>query len=406
MIARWQKESVLSALKARRVVHLTGARQTGKTTLAKSLGLERSRHVTLDKALYLKAAQDDASGFLGRSSGETLIIDEVQKVPALLDEIKIRVDENGERGQYLLTGSANLRFAKAIKDSLAGRMRTVRLRTLTSGEIALGTGDFLSRAFAREFKSVDKGFGKRDIVHACFAGGYPEAMELGDRDRRDWFRDYMGDILMKDVRDVTEIRKLPSLRMVAKWLLAHTARLFVQSELCSKAQISKDTADGYISALTALYLFDEVEPWSGSDYGRLGKRSKYFAADPALPANLLGWNEDEAYYDDDRCGKIVETWVYRELSALADFEGGYAISHYRDSDKREIDFIVENEAGDLLGVEVKSGSSVGDSDFTNMRWFRNNLAKTVFTGIVLYSGSETARFGEGMYAVPFGMLAL
>ena len=149
MIARWQKESVLSALKARRVVHLTGARQTGKTTLAKSLGLERSRHVTLDKALYLKAAQDDASGFLGRSSGETLIIDEVQKVPALLDEIKIRVDENGERGQYLLTGSANLRFAKAIKDSLAGRMRTVRLRTLTSGEIALGTGDFLSRAFAR-----------------------------------------------------------------------------------------------------------------------------------------------------------------------------------------------------------------------------------------------------------------
>lgn len=406
MIARWQKDSVLSALKARRVVHLTGARQTGKTTLAKSLGLERSRHVTLDKALYLKAAQDDATGFLDRSPGETFVIDEVQKVPALLDEIKIRVDENNERGQYLLTGSANLRFAKAIKDSLAGRMRTVRLRTLTSGEIASGKGDFLVRAFAREFESVGGGFGKRDIVHACFAGGYPEAMGLGDRDRRDWFRDYLDDILLKDVKDVTEIRKLPALRLAAKWLLAHTARFFVQSELCSKAQISKDTADGYVSALTALYLFDEVEPWSGSDYGRLGKRSKYLAADPALAANLLGWNEDEAYYDDDRCGKIVETWAYRELSVLADVAGGCTISQYRDSDKREIDFIAENEAGDMLGVGVKAGSSIGDSDFTHLRWFRNNLAKGAFTGIVLYSGRETARFGDGMYAVPFGMLAL
>ena len=406
MIQRWQKTTVISALKARRVVHLTGARQTGKTTLAKSLELEHSRHTTLDKALYLKAAQDDAAGFLIRSPGETVIIDEVQKVPALLDEIKIQVDANDERGQYLLTGSANLRFAKAIRDSLAGRMRTIRLRTLASGEIVSGKGDFLACAFAREFGSGTDGLGKRDIVRACFVGGYPEARGLGDRDRRDWFRDYLDDILLKDVRDVTEIRKLPSLRRVAKWLLAHTARFFLQNELCAKAQISKETADNYISALTALYLFDEVGPWTGGDYDRLGKRSKYFAADPALAANLLGWSEDDAYYDDDKCGKIVETWAYRELAALADFAGGYSISQYRDSDKREIDFVIENEAGDLLGVEVKSGSSVGDSDFTHLRWFRNNLAKTSFTGIVLYSGKEVARFGNGMYAVPLGMLSM
>lgn len=406
MIERWLKKQVISALKARRVVHLTGARQVGKTTLAKSLNLDRFKHETLDRDLLCKAAQDDPAGFVDRKPGETFIIDEVQKAPQLLNEIKIRVDEDNERGQYLLTGSSNLRFAKAVKDSLAGRMRTIRLRTLSSGEISSGRGDFLTRAFGGDFAGTATGFGKRDVIHRCFCGGYPEAMGLDVHDRRDWFRDYLDDILQKDIRDVTEIRKLPSLRNVANWLMAHTAKFFEQNDLCAQAQLSKETAANYISALTALYLFDEVEPWTKSEYSRIGKRNKYFAADPSLVANLLGWNEDEVYLDDDKCGKIVETWVHHELAALADFAGGYAIFQYRDSDRREIDFMVENDQGDLLGVEVKSGSNISDSDFRHLRWFGENLAKGKFTGIVLYSGRETVRLGNGLYAVPLGALAL
>ena len=406
MIERWQQKQVMSALKARRVIHLTGARQVGKTTLAKAIKLEKFKHETLDRELLCKAAQNDPAGFVERKPGETFIIDEVQKAPQLLNEIKIRVDENNEKGQYLLTGSSNLRFAKAVRDSLAGRMRTIRLRTLASGEMASGRGDFLARAFAEDFAGSVTGFGKREVIHRCFCGGYPEAFELAERDRRDWFRDYLDDILQKDVRDVTEIRKLPALRKVANWLLAHTAKFFEQNDLCTQAQLSKETAANYISALTALYLFDEVEPWTKSDYSRIGKRSKYFAADPSLAANLLGWKEDEVYLDDDKSGKIVETWVHHELAALADSAGGYAIAQYRDSDKREVDFLVENEAGALLGVEVKSGSNIGDSDFKHLRWFRDNLVKGDFIGIVLHSGRETARFGSGLYAVPLGALAL
>ena len=109
---------------------------------------------------------------------------------------------------------------------------------------------------------------------------------------------------------------------------------------------------------------------------------------------------------EDKSGKIVETWVHHELAALADLTGGCTVTQYRDSDKREIDFLVENEAGDLLGVEVKSGSNIGDSDFKHLRWFKEHLAKGKFTGIVLHSGKETARFGTGMYAVPLGALSL
>ena len=406
MIERWQTQQVISALKVRRVVHLTGARQAGKTTLAKSIKLDKFRHETLDRELLCRAAQDDPAGFVERKPGETFIIDEVQKAPQLLNEIKIRVDEDSERGQYLLTGSSNLRFAKAVKDSLAGRMRTIRLRTLAAGEMSSGRGEFLKRAFAEEFAGTVTGFGKREVIHRCFVGGYPEAFMMDDRDRRDWFRDYLDDILQKDVRDVTKIRKLPALRKVANWLLAHTAKFFEQNDLCSQAQLSKETAANYISALTALYLFDEVEPWTKSEYSRIGKRSKYFAADPSLAANLLGWKEDEVYLDDDKSGKIVETWVHHELAALADSVGGCAISQYRDSDKREVDFLVEDESGALLGIEVKAGSGVGDSDFKHLRWFRDNLARGRFVGIVLHSGRETARFGSSLFAVPLGALAL
>ena len=138
------------------------------------------------------------------------------------------------------------------------------------------------------------------------------------------------------MRDVTEIRKLPALRKVANWLLAHAAKFFEQKDHCSQAQLSKETAANYISALTALYLFDEVEPWTKSEYSRIGKRSKYFAADPSLSANLLGWKEDEVYLDDDKSGKIVETWVHHELAALADL----MLTNYRMSNLQILGLVV------------------------------------------------------------------
>ena len=92
------------------------------------------------------------------------------------------------------------------------------------------------------------------------------------------------------------------------------------NELCKTAQLSKETASSYLAALKAMYVIDEVAPWSGSDYGKLGKRTKYFAADAGLVANLQGWDEDRVYYDDDKCGKLVEIWVYHELATLLDID--------------------------------------------------------------------------------------
>lgn len=404
MIKRWQEETVLSTLKFMRTVNLTGARQCGKTTLAKSLPLTRSRHCTLDESRIAAIARDDPSGFVSRSEGETLVIDEIQKVPELLEWIKINVDHNNERGQYLFTGSANLHFVKAVTDSLAGRVGRVRLRTLALGEINGVRPDFLDDAFSRRFKREIAGYDKRRMINIATAGGYPETIGMDERERRSWFASYLNGLIMKDVRDVTEIRKLDILHDVAEWLLAHSSKFFEVSELGAKAGVSKATVENYIATLKAMYLFDEVRPWSKSDYGRLGKRSKFFASDSALLPNILGWTEESIYMDDDRSGKLIETWVRQNLASIADLNIDYEISHYRDSLKREIDFIVERSDGAMLGIEVKSGSSFGKDDFKHLKWFAKNLAKGEFTGIVLYAGPDVLRFGEGFYAVPLAAL--
>lgn len=406
MFTRWQHNHITEALKVRRAVHLTGARQCGKTTLAESLKLAKSRHISLDNETLLKAALSDPSGVVARQKGETLIIDEVQKVPSLMNTIKIQLDHSNEKGQYLLTGSSNIHFAKNIHDSLAGRLCTIRLRTLSQGEICGGKGDFLIRAFQHDFPTNLPNYSKRDIIHLGFCGGYPEARELKDDFRREWFRGYLSDLLIKDVQDITQIRKVESLQKVALWLFSHSGKFFDLNGLCTQAQITKETAQNYIEALKALFLFDAVTPWSKSDYARIGKRTKYYAADPAFITNLFKTNEDSAYLDDDMSGKLVETWVYHELAALIDTTSGCSLSQYRDSCKHEIDFLVENNENATLAIEVKAGSLVGESDFKNIKWFAKTFNPQSFTGIVLYSGAETVRFGEGRYAVPLAALAL
>lgn len=401
---RWQETYLREMLQERRGVHLTGARQCGKTTLAEYIANNKIPHLTLDNEQYLQAAKNDPYSFITQQKRNgTLIIDEIQKAPELLNAIKIQIDHDNSPGQYLITGSSNLRFAKAVKDSLAGRLGRIRLRTFSLGEIVGGKGDFLKKAFNEDFQTDCISLDKRSLIHQAFCGGYPEPLNFSAKSRKAWYIEYMDDLLTKDIQDVTEIRKADSIKIVANWILAYSSKFFDLKSLCTAAQISKDTLNNYIAGLKSLYIIDEVHPWSDSDYSKIGKRSKYFATDSGLIANILGWNEETVFYDSETCGKLIETWVYQQLASLSDLDLGYEISQYRDSNKREIDFVIKNAEGNLLGIEVKAGS-VSTDDFKHLKWFAKNLAKTKFIGIVLYSGKDVLSFGDKLYAVPLSHL--
>ena len=402
-IPRWAGEVVKHALSTRRIVHVAGARQCGKTTLVEGLDLPGADRRTLDNPAIRMAAESAPSEFVARMGPGPMVIDEIQKVPDLLPAMKMKVDRDRSPGQYLVTGSTSLSANPNVRESLAGRMKTIRLRTLAQGEILRGKPGFIARAFEGDFPKPQPGFHKREIIALAFRGGYPEALALPEEERADWHRDYLDALLERDVRDVREIRKLPALRRLAVGLAARSSKFLDKAEFARALQMSKETVGTYVAALEALHLFDQVPPWTPGDYDRAVKSPKWFAADSGTMAALLDWSREGVFFDPDQSGKLVETFAHHELAAEADLSPHVRLWHYRDEDKREIDFVLTDGDGRFLLVEVKAGSAVRGDDFKHIDWFRAKFAPGA-VGIVLHTGDAVLPFGSNRYAVPFGSL--
>ena len=400
---RWAVESVLEAMGVFRAVFIAGARQCGKTTLVRQLDLSGAELRSLDNSALRTVANEDPAGFVRRSGGGTLIIDEVQKAPVLIPEVKLAVDNDKAKGQYLLTGSADIKKLPMVKESLAGRMGTIRLRPLANGEVVGNRPSFLRRAFARQFTPTVSGYDKTAVIDMAFRGGYGETFEMMARGKRMWFKSYLDALLLHDIRELMDVRSYQVLRRLMEDLLGRSSKFFDATEFTSAYGIRNETFVRYLSVLKTLFLLDELEPWHENDYDGLGKRSKYYATDTGMMATMLNWKVEEVNLDSDRAGKLVETWVYNQLAAQLDLEPDYTITQYRDKQKREIDFVITNEDGAILGVEVKAGSNVGKNDFAHLKWFKENLiGDRPFTGIVVYTGETALPFGSDLYAVPVG----
>ena len=400
--ARWQKESIDRSLKTRRVVWLCGPRQSGKTTLVKQYVNQGNQYRTLDDPGLLKVALDDPIGFVKNSSG-TLIIDEVQKAPELIPSIKMVVDDDKRPGRFLITGSANFHNLPTVTESLAGRISAVRLRPLCLGEIFGNRPVFLAKAFRRDWPMQIKGYDKQTVIQLAFRGGFPECLPMHDKDRRDWHLDFANTLLERDLKDIANIRRKAAMRKILETLMAWSGKFMDVAGICGKLAITKGIFETYTNLLETLYLFEKVPAWIATDYDRVGKRDKIYTGDTGLMTSLLNWHIQEVFLDSDRSGKIIETLVFNELKAHIDLNYGYSLYQYRDRLKREIDFIVENDCGALLGIEVKAGSAVSKDDAKHLAWFKKNLvAKKEFIGVVLYTGENVLPLGENITAVPIG----
>ncbi len=404
-INRWQKTRLEEALAERRVVLLSGARQCGKTTLARQLQTADVEYRTLDDQNFLQAALADPQSFV-RHKGTTLIIDEIQRAPDLLPAIKIAVDQDTAPGQYLLTGSANINAIPTAKESLAGRVAKVRLRPLAEGEINGSTPDFLIHAFEGEFDDTVSEGNRDALLELGFRGGYPEAIEMSSRARTSWYRDYVSALLERDLQDIARVHRIDAMRKLVEVLAAWSSKYIDIANITSKLSIKRPTVEAYINALEALYIAERVPPWTKTDYQRVGTKDKLFMTDCGMMAAILNWQIDQIRFDVDRSGKLVETLAFNELKAHVDNSDIYKLYHYRDWEQREIDFLIErNTDGALLGVEVKASETIGKGDFKHLAWFRDNLAsERSFKGTVIYSGTHTLSFGENLWAVPFGAL--
>jgi predicted AAA+ superfamily ATPase len=402
---RWQAGTIAEALKTRRIVIVSGPRQCGKTTLVKEMISSDNTYLTLDDDALLETALSDPLGFVKHHRSQPMIIDEVQKAPLLITAIKRIVDEDNTPGQFLLTGSSDIQKHPEISESLAGRVRNIQLRPLSVGETLENRPSFLGRAFAGDWQGQIRGYDKKRVVELAFRGGYPETLLWEERERTSWHLDYAKSLLTHDLSDVLNIRRKDALSELLSVLAAWSSKYLDVTAICAKLGITRPTISSYINALESIYLFQRLPAWAKTDYDKVGRRHKYFATDTGLMASLLNWRFDDVLLNSDRCGKIIETLVFNELFSQTSLDYEYSLYHYRDRVNREIDFIVENRQGTILGVEVKAGSMVRQSDCHHLNWFRDNLAKEgSFRGIILYTGENVLPLGQDIYAVPVAAL--
>jgi predicted AAA+ superfamily ATPase len=209
----------------------------------------------------------------------------------------------------------------------------------------------------------------------------------------------------RDLKDIANIRRQEAMSDLLYVLTAWSGKLMDVSTVCTKLALNRTTTEIYINTLVALCLFERLGPWVRTDYEKVGRKGKLFVTDTGLMASILNWRLEDVFLDSDKSGKIVETFTFNELAAQLALHDGYRFYHYRDRDKREIDFVIENDRDVLLGIEVKAGTAVSKNAARHMAWFRENIASDKkFIGIVLYTGENVLPLGPDMLAVPIAAL--
>lgn len=385
------------------VVLIGGPRQSGKTTLARQLAAGRA-FLTLDDAPTLHAAQADPVGLI--RSHDTMVIDEIQRSPGLLLAIKQSVDADRRPGRFLLTGSANLMTLPLVADSLAGRIENQVLLPLAQSEIAGAAGcrDWIDQVFAGRIPHPAAG--RADVAERVLRGGYPEALARATpRRRQAWARQYADMLLRRDIRDLVRLDKTEHLPRLLAMLAQVSGQLCNFTQLGSQIGLDHKTVAKYLAVFEQLFLMQRVPAWSGNRLSRLVKTAKLQFIDSGLLAALLEIAEISTIHHRARFGQLLESFVFGELLKFCTWsERRYAMYFYRDKNQREVDFVLEDAQGSILGVEVKAAATVGGNDFAGLHQLAALATDRFSAGIVLYDGDTTLPFGPKLWAVPLGTL--
>ena len=387
------------------VILLTGPRQAGKTTLVRQIAEKNMLHyLTLDDEVTMLSAQKDPAGMI--RSLDRAVIDEIQRAPKLLLAIKKNVDDDRRPGRFLLTGSANLMSLPTVADSLAGRMETFSLLPLSQSEMENQTANWIERAFTGEILSAKQPVFGDELVHRVLRGGYPEAVSRKtEKRRKTWAQQYITALLQRDVREIANIDKLDNLPRFLNTIAQTAGQMCNYSQLGGQLNLDSKTTSRYISIFEQMYLLKRVDVWSRNHLKRIIKTPKLQFIDAGLLGTLIDLSYKEIQKDRTRFGKALETFVFAELlKKVAESATSYQLMYYRDMDKFEVDIVIENSAGILVGVEVKASATVNEKDLRGLKKFASLAGDQFKMGVLLYDGIETMPLGDNIWAVPLSSL--
>ena len=399
------------SLETFRVVVLHGARQSGKTTLARQVAQRRGgSYVTLDDDATRLAALDDPVAYLS-SLRAPVVVDEVQLGgDRVVRAVKRLVDGSGERGRFLLTGSTNFLSVPAISESLAGRARILRLFPFTQAEIDGRTAVDLAGWFDNcEVDAPQQTEDRARYMARLCRGGFPEAVSLTPEQRQGWYDSYLETVIQRDIADLGDIRRAEALVDLVRWLAANTAAELNAGAVCRQLGIDRSTFSHYFAWLRTVFMINSVPAWSRKHASRAVRRPKSHFADTGMAAALLGVDAEAlASPSSTVAGPLLETFATNELTRQIAEPAGARIHHLRDYDGNEVDIVLERADGALAAIEVKATGSPSENHLKPLRWLRDRLdssAPGLFRiGVLLHSGPHCHRVGDRLWLVPINAL--
>lgn len=414
------KRSLLGVVSERlrhdRVVVLTGARQTGKTTLCEIqlpqlLGLP-STYISFDDPDERFRFQKSAVSILESIKTPLIILDEVQKLPALFDPLKLVVDRDARkpeegRKSFVMTGSSQLLMMKNIRETLAGRVALCQMYPFSLFELTDGSEPpLLSRVWRNQAVS------QQDVEQLELAspkklrqlratrddhqvwGGYPPVWQRqGAAERMNWLKDYRKTYLERDISDVGQVADIDTFALAQKLFCTRTANLFSISEVARDLGMAVNTVKRYLELLTMSFQIFLLPPWHSSAGKRLVKSPKLFSPDAGLNRAILGERSISQ-------GAAYESWLFSELLKWKQLEPVEpALYFYRTAAGMEIDFLLAGERG-IVPLEVKSSQRVTAHDGRSVEKFIEEHAKEARIGLVVYQGNEMVEIRKSVWAVP------
>lgn len=377
MISRRLSETISTLAAKFPVVSLTGPRQSGKTTLLRSL-FQKHQYVNLENLDVRAEAEEDPRGFLKRHE-EGAILDEVQRVPALFSYLQEIVDEGDKMGRFILSGSQNFLLMESVSQSLAGRVAVLHLLPFSMEELPVDS---------------DTGLNTRLIQ-----GGYPPLHDRGLLPP-EFYPSYLETYVERDVRTLKNIGNLSLFRKFLLLCAGRSGQLLNLTALGNEVGVDHKTIQSWIAVLEAGFLVYRLPPYFQNWNKRVVKQPKLIFLDTGVLCSLLGIRDVQTMQSHPLRGAVFESWAVSETVKFQLNRGERpAVFFWRDHSGHEIDLLVE-QAGRLRSIEVKSGETVLGTWFDGLNWFQKVAGDTFETGAVIYGGDQ-ASTRKGFHVIPW-----
>lgn len=393
------------------VLLLEGPRSVGKSTLLAGLALQAGQVIyDLDQAQFRLLVQQNESAVVGGAI--PVLIDEYQRLPALLDAIKARLNRETLPGMFVLAGSASYDSLPAGTQALTGRIQRLPVMPLTQTEIDGSDNHFIERAFEADIPHTAAlaKTTRAEYVDRVLRGGMPLAIFASSAEARArWLQGHIRQSLERDAGEIRRIHRKADLRHVLTRIVGQTAGLLNVSKVAQGLQSSRDTAAAYVELLESLFLIGTLPAWGTTVSSRIVSAPKMHVIDSGLGASLLRLSSAKLQRLDPSSmtefGHLLESFVVQEVIRQATWiNAPISAGHWRTRDATEVDLVLERYDGAVVGIEVKAGERVDGKQFAGLRKLRDRLGRAFVAGIAFHLGQVGYEAEDRLHSIPIERL--